>query len=596
MKKLINLKIKELIHFLRTSETAFIFIFSILVGLGGGYGAVVFRWMIHQFKELFFTGGAQVFSYLGEYYVIIIPAIGGLIIGLLIYFFAKETKGHGVPEVIQSVALSGGKIRFRVSFIKALVSSIFIGAGGSVGREGPIVQIGSSLGSSLGQIFYMSKDKIRILVACGAAAGITATFNTPLAGIFFALEVILRNYSPRHFASIVISAVVATIVSRHYLGDTPAFLTPAYELKSLWSYPMFVILGFLAAIVAFLFTKALYKTEDLFEKIKIPEYVKPAVGGLMIGIIGLYYPQIFGVGYETINIVLSQSIGLKLALTLLVLKTLATSLSLGSGGSGGVFAPSLFIGAMLGVAFSYIVKLIMPDIAVSPGAYALLGMGAVFAGAAQAPISAILILFEMTGNYKIILPLITVCIISAFIVRKWSEFSIYTLKIKRKGININKLTTLNLLEDLQVGDSMSREVITLLPNNTIKEAGLQIKNTHHRGFPVINEQHKLIGIITYNDINKYLRDGKEKIPVSEVMTRDLIKCYPDENLRMALEKMGEKDIGRIPVVEHRKQDIMLGLITRKNIITACNKAINKRNLEIFGKDSTLEKNISKLFL
>jgi len=225
MKKLITQKINELTRFLRTSETAFIFIFSILVGLGGGYGAVIFRWMINRFKELFFTGGAQVFSFLGEYYVIIIPAIGGLIIGVIIYFFAKETKGHGVPEVIQSVALSGGKIRFRVSFIKALVSSVFIGAGGSVGREGPIVQIGSSIGSSLGQVFHMSKDKTRVLVACGAAAGITATFNTPLAGIFFALEVILRNYSPRHFASIVISAVVATVVSRHYLGDTPAFLT-----------------------------------------------------------------------------------------------------------------------------------------------------------------------------------------------------------------------------------------------------------------------------------------------------------------------------------------------------------------------------------
>jgi CIC family chloride channel protein len=388
---------------------------------------------------------------------------------------------------------------------------------------------------------------------------------------------------------------VATVVSRNYLGDTPAFLTPGYELKSLWSYPMYVVLGFLAAMVAYLFTKTLYKTEDIFDKIKIPEYVKPAIGGLMIGVIGLYFPQIFGVGYETIEIALSQSMGLKLALTLLVLKMLATSLSLGSGGSGGVFAPSLFLGAMLGVAFSYVVQMIMPDVTISPGAYALLGMGAVFAGAAQAPISAILILFEMTGNYKIILPLITVCIISAFLVRRWSEFSIYTLKIKRKGININKLTTINLLEDLLVGDSMSTDVITLLPNNTIKEAGLQIKKTHHRGFPVINKQHILVGIITYNDINKYLREKKGETHVSEVMSHDLIKCYTDENLRMALEKMGGKDIGRIPVVEYEKQDTLLGIITRKNIITACNKAIRKRHLEIFEKDSTIGKNISKLF-
>jgi len=583
-------RLGNILRFLRSSDTAFLFFISLVVGLGGGYGAVAFRWMIDNFYLIFFEGGKLMTPFLGEYYVILLPATGGLIVGLIIYFFARETKGHGVPEVMYAVSLKGGIIRSRVALIKALVSSIYIGAGGSVGREGPIVQIGSSMGSTLGQWFKLTKTKTRVLVACGAASGIAATFNTPLAGIFFSLEVILRNYSPRYFASIILSAVVGTVVSRYYLGNIPAFVTPGYELKSIWAFLLYLVLGFASGLIALLYTKTLYAFEDLFEEIKIVDYIKPVFGGLIIGVIGFYFPQIYGVSYEALEEALNQGLPWKLALILLFLKILATSISIGSGGSGGVFAPGLFIGAMFGVVFNHITQAFFPEIATAPGADALLGMGAVFAGTAQAPISAILILFEMTGNYEIILPLITVCVISTLTFRRFSAYSIYTLKIKRMGINMNALVNLNLLEDIKVSEAMSYPVVTLSPDNSITEAGLTVKRTRHRGFPVVDKDDKLVGILTHKDINKYLFTDRGEDKIDTIMTTDLITCHPDDTLRRALEKFGRKNIGRAPVVEKGKEDTLLGLITRKNIIAACHEAIKKRDAEIYlDKEQHLKK-------
>jgi len=575
MKKIVQKRILGIIHFLRNSEGAFLLVFAVLAGIGAGYGAVIFRWLINSFKFLFFDQGHILFGFMGKYYIIIIPALGGLIVGLMIYFLAKETKGHGVPEVMLSVALLKGKIRFRVALVKALVSSICIGSGGAVGREGPIVQIGSSLGSSIGQIFNLSKNKIRILVACGAGGGIAATFNTPLAGIFFALEVILRDYAPRHVSSVVLSSVVATVISRHYLGNHPAFITPHYEILNISEFAFYILFGFVTAGIAFLFIKTLYKTEDIFDKINIPDYLKPALGGILIGVIGLYYPQIFGVGYETIGLALNGKMLAQIALVLVGLKLIATSLSLGSGGSGGIFAPSLFIGAMSGIAFSKLTYLIAPGMAIPPGAGALVGMGGVFAAAAQAPVTAILIMFEMTGDYKIILPLMTVVIIATIIVKQLSKESIYTEKIVRKGIDIQNIREANLLEVIKVSEAMQRNIITVHPETPVRNAGLLIKNTHHRGFPVIDHNNHLIGVVTYNDINERLKQGRGDDPVREILTHNLIVCHPDETLRMSLEKMGEKNIGRIPVVDPAHPEIMLGLITRKNIIKACNVAIHE---------------------
>lgn len=570
-------KAKELIFYLQTSEAAFLLLFSVVVGLGAGFGAIIFRWLINNFKMLFFEQGHNIFQFLGPYYVIFIPAIGGLIIGPLIYFFAREAKGHGVPEVMLAVATMGGRIRPRVALIKTLASSICIGSGGSVGREGPIVQIGSTLGSSLGQLFKLSEEKVKILVACGAAGGIAATFNAPLAGIFFALEVILGEYGLKFFSAVVLSSVTATIISRFFLGDHPAFMIPAYQLLSVWEIPLYFIFGFLAAFTALLYMKSIYKCEDIFDSWKITEYLKPAIGGLILGSIGLFFPQIFGVGYESIELALYGKIAIGLVSILVLVKILATSVTLGSGGSGGVFAPSLFIGAMLGESYGKLTQLLLPSIAIPSGACALVGMGAVFAGASHAPISAILIMFEMTGNYMIILPLMITCIISTVVVRRFTKESIYTLKLRRRGIDIQKLRHLDLMEMITVSETMVKNVITIDETITVKNADMMIKSTHlHRVFPVIDLKGNLVGMVTRKDISEALNSEKAETLVKEIMTRDIIVCYPDENLRTALQKLGGKDIGRIPVVERGNPSHIIGLITREGIIAAYNEAFKKR--------------------
>jgi len=569
-------KTKDLIIYLQTSEAAFLLLFSVVVGLGAGFGAIIFRWLINNFKMLFFEQGHNIFQFLGPYYVILIPAIGGLIIGPLIYFFAREAKGHGVPEVMLAVATMGGRIRPRVAVIKSLASSICIGSGGSVGREGPIVQIGSALGSSLGQLFKLSEEKVKILVACGAAGGIAATFNAPLAGIFFALEVILGEYGFKFFSSVVLSSVTATVISRSFLGDHPAFMVPPYKLLSVWEIPLYFIFGFLSAFTALLFIKSIYKCEDIFDSWKITEYMKPAFGGLIIGSIGLFFPQIFGVGYESIELALYGKIAIGLVSILVLVKILATSVTLGSGGSGGVFAPSLFIGAMLGESFGKLTQLIVPSIAIPSGACALVGMGAVFAGASHAPISAILIMFEMTGNYMIILPLMITCIISTVVVRRFTGESIYTLKLRRRGIDIKKFRRLDLMEMITVSETMVRNVITIDENITIKNADLMLKSTHpHRVFPVTDLKGNLVGMVTRKDISEALTPEKVETLVKEIMTRDIIVCYPDENLRTALQKLGGKEIGRIPVVERGNPSHIIGLITREGIIAAYNESLKK---------------------
>ncbi len=567
---------KELLYHLRTSDAIYFLLFSIIVGLGGGFGAILFRWLIQHFRILFFDDGANLLHFMGNYYVILIPLAGGLIIGPLIYFFAREARGHGVPEVISAMVIHGGIIRPRVAVVKALASSICIGSGGSVGREGPIIQIGSAIGSTLGQLFRLSEEKTKTLVACGAAAGIAATFNAPLGGIFFALEVILREYGLRNFSSVVLSSVTATVISRHFLGNHPAFQTPPFELYSLWDIPSYFVFGLITAVVAWMFIRVLYKTEDIFNLIKIPEYLKPALGGLIIGLIGLYFPQIFGVGYEVIEDSINGKIALGVIIILIFLKIIATSVTLGSGGSGGIFAPSLVVGALLGEAFGHLVKFVLPGMNIPPGAFALVGMAALFAGTAHAPISAILLLFEMTGNYKILPPLMISCVISAILVRWRLKYSIYTMKLIRKGIDIEKYKQTDVMESISVSDAMITDMITVLQSDTVRDTGLMIKSTNHRGFPVLDENGKLVGMVTRKDINKALGKGDDKSEIKKVMARNLTVCYPNESLKTALHKMAEKNIGRLPVVERKNPDRIIGLITRKSMISTYNKVLESQ--------------------
>lgn len=566
---------------------------ALIVGVGTGYGAVAFRYLIRLVDWIGYDWFPAATQSLGKSYVVIVPVLGGLIVGPMIYFFAREAKGHGVPEVMEAVALKGGRIRPVVAIVKSLASSLSIGSGGSVGREGPIVQIGSALGSTLGQLLHLSDDRIRNLVACGAAGGIAATFNAPIAGVIFALEVILGEFSVQRFGTVVISAVAASAIGRAVFGDVPAFAIPMeYGLASAWEYVFYLVLGILAALVGVLFVRALYWSEDIFERWKaMPEWVQPAIGGLLLGLIALLYPvltgvhwerspQIFNVGYQVIEQALSNQLAISALLVLLVLKLVATSLTLGSGGSGGIFAPSLFMGAMLGGAFQYVIQTIFPSITAPPGAYALVGMGAVFGAAAHAPITAVIILFELTGDYRIILPLMLTVVVATLVAQPLLKGeSIYTLKLTRRGIKLRRGRDVDVLQAVLVEEVMRRSVDTVSTDVTLPELSDIFARTRHHGLVVLDKQGKVWGIVTITDLDRAVsRNMPRRTTVAEIgVPRDrLLVAYPDETMGEVLTRLSRRGLGRLPVVSRDDPDHLLGIIRRADIVRAYNLAISRR--------------------
>lgn len=457
MMKILSKSFKAIIgrlqHFynrLSGSEATNSLFLSILVGVAAGLGAVGFRWLIRGFQWVFFKEGAQAFAPLGNYYVIILPILGGILFGPLIYFLAREAKGEGPPEVMRAITTEGGRIRQRVAAVKMFVSAICIGSGGSVGREGPIVQIGSSIGSAVGQWFKLHDEGVKTLVLCGAAGGIAATFNAPIGGVFFALEVLSRRVVTLKLFNIMLSAVAAEYVAWKFLGPNPSFIVKQYTFGSYWEILAYVLLGIVAGLLAVGFVRFFYKVDGFFGSIKIPAYVKPVLGGIVVGVIGFYYSGIFGVGYGAgygpggvflqtgqVDAMLAGEVGLSIIAALMFLKIIATSATLGSGGSGGIFAPSLFIGAALGGTFGIVAGKLFPAVISSSGAYSLVGMGAFFAAVVQGPITAIVLLMEMTRDIALVLPLMTSVVIAVLVYRVFGTDSIYAIRLKRSGVDIH---------------------------------------------------------------------------------------------------------------------------------------------------------------
>jgi len=456
--------------------------------------------------------------------------------------------------------------------VKALASSICIGSGGSVGREGPIVQIGSSIGSAIGQWFRLPEDWVKLLVACGAAGGISATFNAPIAGIFFALELILRRFTARNFIFVGISSIAAAGVAYAFFGTSPTFSDiPEYTWSSSWEVPFYVVLGIIASFVAVGFVRILYKCEDIFNGWHLPDYLKPAIGGIAIGVIGLFYPHLFGVGYEGVEIAILGGFGLGVLVAMCLLKILATSITIGSGGSGGIFAPSLFIGAMLGTAFGIGVNTLFPGLGVEPGAYGLVGMAAIFAAAAHSPITATLILFEMTRDYLIILPLMLAVVTSTFIARRISRESIYTMKVRRKGVEIIE-GEFDPLQHVRVGEIMTRDFPTVSPEMPVTELLHELERTGHHGFPVIDEEGRLFGCVTLSDVERGFESGNPDLKGRDIATRNPVTVFPDQTVHSVLTRLATMDVGRIPVVARDDPSRLVGVLRRHDIIRAYAKA------------------------
>jgi CIC family chloride channel protein len=440
---------------------------ALLVGAGAGLGAAAFRWLI--FSITWLVTGHQQFGqqghapslhlpWLGPWFVLVVPIVGGLLYGPLINRFAREARGHGVPEVMLAVTENGGRIRPPVTIVKALASAMCIGVGGSVGREGPIVQIGSALASTVGQAVRMSERELRIIVACGAAGGIAATFNAPITGLFFGFEIVLREFSLDALFATSLAAVAGDLVSRAFFGSAPFFAGIPHGLvvTSDSTYLLIAVLGVLAGLIGAGFKTFLYRLEDLGDRIwnGRPEWARPAVGGVALGLVLLVLPQMYGVGYPVMDKVVAGHVVLWLVLVFMLGKVFAASLTLSIGGSGGVFAPSLFIGAMAGTAYGIVARDVFGPSVGPTAVYAVVGMGGVFGAAAQAPLTSIASVVEMTGNFTLTVPVMLATGIAAALSKQLSYGSIYTTKLLRRGIDIERPKAGSELEGLRIADLM----------------------------------------------------------------------------------------------------------------------------------------------
>jgi len=570
-------RISSLIEKFKTSERVFMIIIPVFIGLLGGVGAAGLKFLIHFFQDLFW--GNQDFS-ASWWLTILIPAAGAFVVGVIIYFFSSEAKGHGVPEVMEAISLRNGIIRMRVVFSKAIASSITIASGGSVGREGPIIQIGSAIGSALGQVFKLSRRRMQTLVGCGAAAGIAAAFNAPIAGAMFSVEILLGDFAISQFSPIVISSVTATAVSRAFYGNFPAFQVPDYKLLHWTELFPYAVLGIVAGLVGILFVKVLYYFEDKFDGVDIPDFYKTAMGGILLGILGLSFPQIFGVGYSAMNVALQGNMEIWLLFALIFLKILASSITLGSGSSGGIFAPSLFMGAMTGGFFGNILNKLWPGATAGPGAYSLVAMSAVVAATTHAPITAILIIFEMTNDYKIILPLMIATILS-LVVTRTSKGSIYTLKLMRKGINIHQGREINVLRSMKAKDVMRNSIEIICPKTSINDLSNKFLQSDHSFLYIVNEDNRITEKISQTELAAVAPDYehlKDIVLAADIATPNHILVHENDRLDQVMREFAKENIGEIPVVSSEDPSEILGTIWRIDVISAYNKEILKRDL------------------
>jgi CIC family chloride channel protein len=548
---------------------------AITVGLLAGIGSVALRWLISGVQWLFFDLGGGVglsVGLPGTLNSVAAPAVGMIVVSWLVRRWAPEAQGHGVPEVQFAVRARGGRIRARVAGIKALASAICIGSGGSVGREGPIVQIGSSLGSTVGQISGLGTDEIRVLVAAGAAGAIGSTFNAPIAGVLFAMEVILGNFATRSLGLVVVASVAATAVAHFFLGTQPAFqVVQEFALVSNWEFLFYLLLGILSGVIALVYVRAVYGVEEFFNAWQTPAWMKALIGGLVVGLIGTFgSPHISGVGHEGVELALAGALTAGTMVALLVLKIIATSITLGAGGSGGIFAPGLFIGAMTGGAFGQIVGRIAPTVTAPAGAYALVGAAAVFAAATHAPMTAIVILFEMTGDYQIILPLMFAVVLSQLIASRINPDSIYSIKLRRLGGAFSSYTERGTLDFLLVADAMTDRIPSVPPNSGLKEfAALarRAKDTH--SWVVLEHGDTVLGMVTLKDLEQaILESSLEDRTVADIMTTGLVTCHPGETLREAFRRFAGRDVFQIPVLDPDEPDKIVGMLRRSEMLWA----------------------------
>ncbi len=566
-------------------EPLILICYALIVGIIAGLGAIFFRWLIQWISNGFHILGGVTTNHL---IVATFPAIGLLLVGLISTYLAREVKGHGVPQILEAVAVRGGYIRKRVGVLGVLAPALTIGSGGSVGREGPIALIGASFGSIFGQ-FLRLPDKYKVLlVACGAAGGIAATFNAPIAGAFFGLEIVLGSYAMGAVVPVFIAALMGVTVFNHFEGGGPVLAIPAVGLHNPIEIFFMFGLGILGGLLGVAYTWGLYFSEDVFDHWRVPWWVKNVSGGLALGILGLFLPQILGVGYSTMHLAVLGKYALAFFFLLLVAKYLATILTIGAGGSGGVFAPSLYLGAMMGGFYGSVLHTVFPQLVTSPGIYAAVGMAAVFAGAAQAPFVAITIILEMTGNYGLTTAVMGAVIISYIVYGSLMRDSMYTVRLTRKGISILRGTDVRPTDRITVKSVLKRQVETVNEQTTVRETLEILTNSSVDLIAVVNQESVFQGAVSLVGLREAIDQGTEDGPISKLITR-LPRIAANQSLDMAMRKMAINDVTALAVFSSETGDF-LGILNNEDVLKAYNALAVRsfdleKRIEQFGKQN-----------
>ncbi|MEP7287117.1 MAG: chloride channel protein [Chloroflexota bacterium] len=591
-------RVRRLLNTWMLSESSVLLMLSIGVGIATALAAWLFREGIDFFQRFFRESLlATVFGGLGNWGIIPVLGIAGLIVGFLAHRFIGEERHHGVAGIMEASAFGGGRLRYRRMPIKVALASFSLGAGASVGPEDPSVQIGASLGSMVGQWLHLSDDRVRLLVAAGAAGGIAAAFRAPIAGVFFALEVILGDFSTGAFGVVVLTSVISAVLTQAIEAQSIIFTASQasvpelgisnYALGGLQEIPLYIVLGILIAPVAALFIRMLYWQQDQWHHWHIPQPVKTALAGVLVGLIAVFLPQIMGTGRDTMNALLNQTgtdFDLKLLLLLVVGKMVATTISLGGGFVGGMFAPALFVGAALGRAYGVVLDSLFPNtFSANPAAFAIAGMAASMAGVIRSPITAVLLLFELTNDYRLILPIMLTTVVCLFVVERLAPDGIYHLGLARKGVRLAQGRDIDLLQTITVREAMTTNppsVPATLPLNQL-EAVFEQNNTH--GLLVTDTDHHLYGIVTLQDLTRAHEpdednqtEASEKRTVGDICTRDLITITSEAPISEALRLIGARDLGRLPVVDANDPRQIVGLLRRRNIVHAYDLALQRK--------------------
>ncbi len=571
-------------------QTLFPILLALVIGLLAGLGAAAFRYLIEAGQALLWLPGDTFTDRVSATplpWKFLIPVIAGLVAGPVITYIAPELKGPGVPEVMRALALRAGKIRHRVTLLKSVITAGLLSAGASVGREGPIVQIGASIGSSITQLLKLDHRYRRLAVACGAAAGIAATFQAPMAGTLFAVEILLFDLEVASLSNIVIAAVTGTVTSKAILGDYHVFFVEGFRLLHPAELVIYFLLGIGAGLVSLAMIKLVSLTPLCLKKLRIPQALQPVAGGIAAGIAAILLPQVTGVGYDTVHASLAGNVAIQAALVLLVAKILVTSCCLGSGMSGGIFAPSLFSGAMLGAAVGGLALMIWPENIYAPSNYALVGMGALVSGTTLAPITAIMTIFEFTYTYQVILPLMAACIPAVLVVKLFHGHSIYETKLLSEGISISRGHAANRLRDMLVRDFMTREFQTVNVDTPISEVAEKMKKSAYPHFIVVDNRENLAGMLTLRDMIGIIGSTGSsaadletepeimELTAGDVMTPAPVTVKERDNLETAFHLFAKHHISSMPGVDSFAQLKVKGIIKKSDVLNAYDEQVLK---------------------